>query len=60
MMKQNRWPTTYPLVHDPDKKGGTSGWAYVTENYKHPLFHKRNLPNYNGDDVGPFPRQLKP
>jgi hypothetical protein len=33
---------------------GTSGWTYVSQNYKHPKFSKRNLPNYHGDDVGPF------
>ncbi|MEP6900218.1 MAG: hypothetical protein ABJA66_00630 [Actinomycetota bacterium] len=37
---------------------GAPAWVYVTENYKHPLFHKRNLPNYNGDDVGPFPTTI--
>jgi hypothetical protein len=40
------------------KRAGTSGWNFVSENYKHPLFHKRNLPNYNGDDVGAFPTSL--
>ncbi len=35
-------------------RAGTSGWDYVTQNYKHPKFSKRNLPNYIGDDVGPF------
>ncbi len=33
---------------------GTSGSGYVSQNYKHPKFSKRNLPNYIGDDVGPF------
>ena len=33
---------------------GTSGLNYVSQNYKHPKFSKRNLPNYIGDDVGPF------
>lgn len=37
---------------------GPPAWTFVTENYKHPLFHKRNLPNYNGDDVGPFPTTI--
>jgi hypothetical protein len=32
----------------------TSGWEFVSQNYKHPRFSKRNLPNYIGDDVGPF------
>jgi len=36
------------------RRSGTSGWSYVTQNYKHPKFSKRNLPNYHGDDVGPF------
>lgn len=36
------------------RRSGTSGWVYVTQNYKHPKFSKRNLPNYIGDDVGPF------
>ena len=34
-------------------------WTYVTENYKHPKFSKRNLPGYNGDDVGPFPTTIE-
>lgn len=37
------------------RRAGTPTWTYVTENYKHPLFSKRNLPGYIGDDVGPFP-----
>jgi hypothetical protein len=36
------------------RRSDTSEWNYVTENYKHPKFSKRNLPNYIGDDVGPF------
>ncbi|WP_160143941.1 hypothetical protein [Chryseolinea soli] len=36
------------------RRSGTIGWSYVTENYKHPKFSKRNLANYYGDDVGPF------
>lgn len=35
-------------------RAGTPGWVYVSQNYKHPKFSKRNLPNYIGDDVGPF------
>jgi len=35
-------------------RAGTGGWQYVSQNYKHPKFHNRNLPNYIGDDVGPF------
>jgi len=33
-------------------KDGTH-WQFVTESYLHPIFSKRNLPNYNGDLVGP-------
>jgi len=33
---------------------GTSGFDYVSQNYKHPKFSNRNLPNYFGDNVGPF------
>ena len=36
------------------RRHGTSNWEYVSQNYKHPKFSKRNLPNYTGDDVGPF------
>ncbi len=36
------------------RRSGTSGWDYVSQSYKHPKFSKRNLPNYIGDDVGPF------
>jgi hypothetical protein len=36
------------------RRSGTIGWEYVSQNYKHPKFSKRNLPNYIGDDVGPF------
>lgn len=39
------------------KRAGTSDWRFedfVSQNYKHPKFHKRNLPGYIGDDVGPF------
>lgn len=36
------------------RRTGTLGWNYVSQNYKHPKFSKRNLPNYIGDDVGPF------
>jgi hypothetical protein len=43
-----RWYTIRVL------REGTSGWTYVSQNYKHPKFSKRNLPNYHGDDVGPF------
>jgi hypothetical protein len=35
-------------------RDGTSALGYVTQNYRHPKFSKRNLPNYIGDDVGPF------
>lgn len=40
------------------RRDTTSDWQFVTENYKHPRFSKRNLPNYIGDDVGPFPTSL--
>lgn len=36
----------------------TDGWTFVSENYKHPKFSKRNLPGYIGDDVGPFSTSL--
>jgi hypothetical protein len=36
------------------RRDGTSNWTFITQNYKHPKFSKRNLPNYHGDDVGPF------
>jgi hypothetical protein len=36
------------------RRSGTTNWDYVSQNYKHPKFSKRNLPNYSGDDVGPF------
>ena len=36
------------------KRAGTSTWNFVSQNYKHPKFSNRNLPNYIGDDVGPF------
>ncbi|MDQ3022635.1 MAG: hypothetical protein M3R36_19035 [Bacteroidota bacterium] len=41
------------------KKPGDPDWSFVTEAYLHPKFSKRNLPNYNGDLVGPFPTNLK-
>jgi len=34
------------------KRAG-EGWQFVSQNYKHPRFHKRNIPGYTGDDVGP-------
>jgi len=40
------------------KRAGTSDWQFVSQNYKHPRFHKRNLPGYIGDDVGPFTQLL--
>ena len=36
------------------RRSGTTNWEYVSQNYKHPKFSKRNLPNYTGDDVGPI------
>jgi hypothetical protein len=41
------------------RRAGTSGWEFVSQNYKHPRFSKRHLPNYTGDDVGSFPQMLK-
>jgi len=35
------------------KRAGTYNWEFVSQNYKHPRYSKRNLPNYTGDDVGP-------
>lgn len=40
------------------RRSGASGWNFVSQNYKHPKFHKRNLPGYIGDDVGPFTQSL--
>jgi len=40
------------------RRAGTSNWEFVKETYLHPKFSKRNLPNYNGDQVGPFPTGL--
>jgi len=40
------------------RRAGTPGWTFVSENYKHPKYSKRNLPGYIGDDVGPFPTSL--
>lgn len=39
-------------------RAGSGGWEFVSQNYKHPKFSKRNLPNYTGDDVGPFTTPL--
>ncbi len=41
------------------KRKGTSQWQFVSQNYKHPKYSKRNLPNYIGDDVGPFTQSLR-
>jgi len=41
------------------RRAGTSTWQFVSQNYKHPKFSKRNLPNYTGDDVGSFTVNLK-
>jgi len=41
------------------RRSGTSDWQFVSQNYKHPRFHKRHLPGYIGDDVGPFTQSLK-
>jgi hypothetical protein len=40
------------------RRAGTSNWEFVKETYLHPKFSKRNLPNYNGDQVGPFNKDL--
>jgi len=40
------------------RRAGTAQWEFVSQNYKHPKFSKRNLPNYTGDDVGPFTTAL--
>jgi hypothetical protein len=40
------------------KRAGTSKWHFVSQNYKHPKFSKRNVANYIGDDVGPFFKTL--
>lgn len=40
------------------RKPGSSVWQFVTETYLHPKFSKRNLPGYNGDQVGPFNQTL--
>jgi hypothetical protein len=36
------------------RRSGTPGWQYVSQNHKHPKYSNRNLPNYIGDNVGPF------
>ena len=41
------------------KRAGTSDWHFVSQNYKHPRYSKRNLPNYIGDDVGPSIQSLR-
>lgn len=40
------------------KRAGAGDWQFVSQNYKHPRFHKRHLPGYIGDDVGPFTTPL--
>jgi hypothetical protein len=40
------------------RRAGSIRWEFVSQNYKHPKFSKRNLPNYTGDDVGPFTHLL--
>ena len=40
------------------RRQGTVPWQLVSQNYKHPRYSKRNLANYIGDDVGPFPTGL--
>ena len=36
------------------RRSDVSEWTYISQNYKHPQFSKRNDPGYIGDDVGPF------
>ncbi len=40
------------------KRAGTSDWQFVSQNYLHPRFHRRNEPGYIGDIVGPTTRSL--
>ena len=40
------------------RRQGNPTWTFVSENYKHPKYSKRNLPGYIGDDVGPFATSL--
>lgn len=40
------------------KRAGTNDWNFVSQNYKHPRYSNRNIPNYIGDDVGPFTTSL--
>lgn len=41
------------------KREDSNRWEFISQNYKHPKYSKRNLPNYTGDDVGPFLQDLK-
>ena len=34
------------------RRSTIADWTFVSENYKHPKYSKRNLPGYIGDDVG--------
>lgn len=40
------------------RRADTPDWNFVSQEYLHPRFSKRSLPNYNGDLVGPFPTVL--
>ena len=40
------------------RRAGSSRWEFVSQNYKHPKFSKRNLKNYTGDIVGPNMKNL--
>ena len=40
------------------RRSGVSDWQFVSQNYKHPKFKNRNIPDYIGDNVGPFFRDL--
>jgi len=41
------------------RRAGIPDWTFVSDNYKHPKYSKRNDPGYIGDDVGPFPTALQ-
>jgi len=41
------------------RDGESSDWQFVSQNYKHPKFSKRNISGYIGDDVGPFTELLR-
>jgi hypothetical protein len=45
----------YTIRYSTDK----INWNFVKQEYSHPIFSKRFLPNYSGDPVGPFYVPLK-